>query len=171
MTEGSAIFQNMSSPSRTTIRYSGLADLVGGEDHVAVSNHETWRGRQSIIGLSRPVLFRLPRAVALRTNPRELLDAIAPDTVKRNPEQEILRLINERAKQLPLPDGVAVVSADLCHEQIWGDVLAALAVLTKSSGAVWLRSKSPRLSALSSRFQVSLLVPFTCAAKSKGIPT
>jgi hypothetical protein len=99
------------------------------------------------------------------------LDAIAPDTVKRNPEQEILRLINERAKQLPLPDGVAVVSADLCHEQIWDDVLAALAVLTKSSGAVWLRSKSPRLSALSGRFQVSLLVPFTCTAKSKGIPT
>ena len=170
MTEGSAIYQNMSSPPRTTIRYSGLADLVGEEDYVAVSKHETWRGRQSIIGLSRPVLFQLPKGVR-STIPRKLLAAIAPDTVTKDPEQEILRLINERAEQIPLPDGVAVVSADLCHEQIWDDVLAALAVLTKSSGAVWLRSKAPRLSALSGRFQVSLLVPFACIAETKGIPT
>ena len=171
MTEGSAIYQNMSSPPRTTIRYSGLTDLARENLNVAISRRKTWRGRQSIIGLSQPVLFRLPQAVALRTSPRKLLAAIAPDTVTKDPEQEIMRLIEGRAKQLPLPDGVAVVSADRGHEQIWDDVLAALAVLTKSSGAVWLRSKSPRLSALSGRFQVSLLVPFTCIAKSKGIPT
>lgn len=169
MTEGSAIFQNMSSPPSTTIRYSGLTDLVGGRAHVAVSKSESACNRQ-YIGLSRPVLFRLPRGVR-STIPRKLLAAISPDTVTKNPEQEIMRLIDERAKQLPLPDGVAVVSADPGHEQIWDDVLAALAVLTKSSGAVWLRSKAPRLSALSGRFQVSLLVPFTYTAKPKGIPT
>jgi len=169
MTEGSAIYRNMSSPPSTTIRYSGLADSFEGEDYDAVYTSETACNRK-FIGLGRPILFRLPQGVRT-TIPRKLLTAIAPDTVTKNPEQEILRLINERAKQLSLPDGVAVVSADPRHEQIWDDVLAALAVLTKSSGAVWLRSKAPRLSALSNRFQVSLLVPFTCAAKSKGIPT
>ena len=109
MTEGSAIYQNMSAPPKTTIRYSGLVNLDREEDHVAVSNSKTESNR-NYIGLSRPVLFRLPQAVRT-TNPRKLLATIAPDTVTKNPEQEILRLIDERAKQLPLPDGVAVVSA------------------------------------------------------------
>ncbi len=169
MIEGSAILRNMSTPSRTTIRYSGLTELVGRRAHGAVSKSESARNRKNI-GSSRPILFRLPRGVK-STDPKKLLTAIAPDTVTKNPEQEIIRLIEERARQLPLPDGVAVVSASPGHEQIWDDALAALAVLTKSSGAVWLRSKAPRLSVLSGRFQVSLLVPFTCTAKSKGIPT
>ncbi len=169
MTEGSAIFHNMSSPPSTTIRYSGLTNLVGKRARVAVSKSETACNR-NYIGLSRPVLFLLPRGVR-STNPRKLLTAIAPDTVTKNPEQEIKRLIDERAKQLPLPDGVAVVSTYPSHEQVWDDELAALAALTKSSGAVWLRSKAPRLSALSGRFKVSLLVPYTCTAKSKVIPT
>ena len=169
MTEGSAIFQNMSAPPKTTIRYSGLVNLAREEDHVAVSNSKTERN-QNYTGLGRPVLFRLPRAMRT-SDPKKLLATIAPDTVTKNPEQEILRLIDERAKQLPLPDGVAVVSSALYHEQIWDDALAALTVLTKSSGAVWLRSKTPRLSALSGRFQVSLLVPPTQSAESKRIPT
>lgn len=168
MTEGSAIFQNMSSPPSTTIRYSGLSNFVEGIDHVAVSKSDTACNR-NYIGLSRPVLFQLPRGVR-STIPRKLLTAISPGTATKNPEQEVMRLINERAKQLPLPDGVAVVSADPGHEQIWDDVLATLAVLTKSSGAVWLRTKAPRLTALSGRFQVSLLVPYTCTAEIKRIP-
>ena len=169
MIERSAIFQNMSAPSKTTIRYSGLSDLVGGRDPLAVSKFQTACNRKNI-GLSRPILFRLRQGVR-SSIPEKLLSAISPDTVTKNPEQEIMRLINERAAQLPLPDGVAVVSADPGHEQIWDDVLAALAVLTKSSGAVWLRSKAPRLSVLSGRYQVSLLVPFACTAESKRVPT
>ncbi len=167
MTEGSAVFHNMSAPSKTTIRYSGLAELVGGRDSFDVSKSQTACNRKNT-GPSRPILFRLPQGVR-STNPAEILTAISTDTVAKNPEQEVMRLIDERAAQLPLPDGVAVVPADRGHEQIWDDVLAALVVLTKSSGAVWLRSKAPRLSVLSDRFQVSLLVPFACVAKSKGI--
>jgi hypothetical protein len=169
MIEGSAILQNMSTPSRTTIRYSGLANLVGRRAHGTVSESEPAHC-QKYLGSSRPVLFRLPRGERF-TNPKKLLTAIALDAVTKNPEQEIIRLIEERAGQLPLPDGVAVVSARPGHEQIWDDVLAALAVLTKSSGAVWLRSKAPRLSVLSGRSQISLLVPFSCTDKSKGTPT
>ena len=169
MIEGSAIFHNMSAPSKTTIRYSGLSDLVGGRDPVSVSKSQAACNRKNV-GLSRPILFRLRQGVR-SSIPEKLLSAISPDTVTKNPEQEIMRLINERAAQLPLPDGVAVVPADRGHDQIWDDVLAALAVLTKSSGAVWLRSKAPRLSVLSNRFQVSLLVPSTCTAKSKRVPT
>ena len=169
MIEGSAILRNMSTPSRTTIRYSGLTELVGQRTHGSVSKSEP-AYYQKYIGSSRPVLFRLPRG-ARSTNPKKLLTAIAPDAVTKNPEQEIIRLIDERANQLPLPDGVAAVSAALSHEQIWDDILAALAVLTKSSGAVWLRSKAPRLSVLSGRTQVSLLVPFSCTDKSKGTPS
>jgi hypothetical protein len=169
MIEGSAILRNMSAPSRTTIRYSGLTDLVGRRTHGAVSKSEPAHC-QEYIGSSRPVLFRLPRG-ARSTNPKKLLTAIAPDAITKNPEQEIVRLIDERAGQLPLPDGVAVVSTRPGHEQIWDDVLAALVVLTKSSGAVWLRSKAPRLSVLSGRSQISLLVPFACTDKSKGIPS
>jgi hypothetical protein len=169
MIEGSAILRNMSTPSRTTIRYSGLANLVRRRAHGSVSESEPAHC-QNYFGSSRPVLFRLPRRER-STNPKKLLTAIAPDAVTKNPEQEIIRLIEERADQLPLPDGVAVVSTRPGHEQIWDDVLAALAVLTKSSGAVWLRSKAPRLSVLSGRSQISLLVPFSCTDNSKGTPT
>ena len=104
MTEGSAIFQNMSAPSKTTIRYSGLAELVGGRDPVSVSKSQAACNRKNI-GLSRPILFRLRQGVR-SSIPEKLLSAISPDTVTKNPEQEIMRLINERAAQLPLPDGV-----------------------------------------------------------------
>ena len=160
---------NMSAPPETTIRYSGIVNLVREKDLFDDSNTKTKRKHNCIVPC-RPVLFRLPRAV--RTcNPKKLLATIAPHTVTKNPEQEILRLIDERANQLPLPDGVAVVSAAPDHEPIWDDALAALTVLTKSSGAVWLRSKAPRLSVLSGRFQVSLLVSPTLSTDSKKIPT
>jgi hypothetical protein len=68
-------------------------------------------------------------------------------------------LINRRAAELPLPDGCAVIKTEPKQELLWGDLLSALAVLSKSTDTVWLRSKSPSLSWALQRSSISLLIP------------
>jgi hypothetical protein len=70
-----------------------------------------------------------------------------------------VQLINQRAAELPLPEGCAVVKSLHSHETFWPDPLAALTVLTKCTDTVWLRAKTPTLSKLSDQRSVSLLIP------------
>ena len=58
-----------------------------------------------------------------------------------------------------MPDGAVVIPVKEHHFKINTDLLSVLAVLTKCSASVWLRAKSPRLSALKTLREVSLLIP------------
>lgn len=68
-------------------------------------------------------------------------------------------LVDERAQQLPLPDGCLVIPYDGRHRRPWSDVVSVLAVLSKVSATVWLRAKLPSLEAGLERGRASLLLP------------
>ncbi len=88
-----------------------------------------------------------------------MLDAIGQERRGGDSERHLLQLIENRARELPIPDGAVVIPASRDHLSPWPDALAAIAVITKSSDNVWLRAKSPRLSVLRNRREVSLLIP------------
>ena len=76
-----------------------------------------------------------------------------------DPVKQVVRLINQRAAQLPLPDGCAVIPTLDTHRVIWADPLTALTIFSKCTDTVWLRSKTPSLIVASRMTAVSLLIP------------
>ncbi|MSP46894.1 MAG: hypothetical protein EXQ83_13855 [Xanthobacteraceae bacterium] len=156
MFESTALLHNMSAPPKSVVKYAGLADFAGG----AGSNPD----RNGVFG--RPVRFVLPAGTSRVGAPGILrLLGIKPG---RYPGQQLCALIDERARELPLPDGCAVVPFASGHRIIWADILSTLAVLTKCSDAIWLRTKSPAIQAGLHRRGVSLLVPPLFVARLPG---
>lgn len=159
MNESPSLLHNMSAPPKSVVKYSGLSGLMselgpGGSGVAAV----TYRNRELF---GRPVRFSLPEAFD-GASPADMLRllGIAPEGPRQNSaSRQLIALINRRAAELPLPEGCAVIPANGKHPVLWDDPLAALAVLTKSVDTVWLRGKTPALSAASGRGPVSLLVP------------
>lgn len=144
MNEPAQLLHNMSAPSSSIISYSGFATRTS-----------RWRGTTA-----EPLViaFRLSeRYVAL--SPNDMLKEIGNEE-SEDPESTLLRLINDRANSLPLPDGCGVVECREEHAQIWDDLLAQLAIICKSSSSVWLRSKTTRLTEIEERSSVSLFLPF-----------
>ena len=76
-----------------------------------------------------------------------------------NATEQLAALINQRAKELPLPEGCAVIKTDASQAEIWTDALSVLAILTKCTDTIWLRSKTPSLAGARTKRTVSLLVP------------
>jgi len=77
----------------------------------------------------------------------------------RDLEKTLLDLIEARTKEIALPDACVVVPTKPGHKLPWTDAPAALAIISKSSDNIWLRSKVPRLSAFQTITARSLLVP------------
>ena len=151
----SALLHNMSAPPKTVVKYSGLADLatVSGPGGSGVAGIR-FKGA-GVFGV--PVRFALP-ANLVGKSPADVLQHLGADP-QSDPERQLCDLINERANQLPLPEGCAVIAALEDHRLIWADALSALAILAKCSNAIWLRAKTPTLNAALTRTQVTLLVP------------
>jgi hypothetical protein len=153
------LLHNMSAPPKSAVRYAGLAGLAtqGGPGGSGVTQLK-YRG-ENLFGT--PVRFSLG-SEWLGLKPFEILDRLgvalgqAPGS---DPSKELALLINQRAIELPLPEGCAVIPADPSHKALWNDPLAALAILSKSTDTVWLRSKTPSLLGALQRESVSLLVP------------
>jgi hypothetical protein len=156
MKDGTSLCQNSGVPPRTTISYAGLAEIAAkGES------------RGSRVVYSTPVRFEIPDGLAARvptTILRRLGQKPGPD-----PTAQLRHLIEERAAELPLPDGCAVMAAAPGHISPWPDALSGLAVVTKCSNSVWLRAKSPLLGPGCRRGWVSLLVPPAFAAAIPGV--
>jgi hypothetical protein len=159
--ESSALLHNMSAPPKSVVKYAGLADLAT----AAGRNPGRSGAGHGIFGT--PIRFFLPAGTS-RAEPSGILRllGIKPE---RNPGQQLCTLIDERAQELPLPDGCAVVSVAQGHRIIWPDVLSSLAVLTKCSDSVWLRTKSPAVQAGLLRRDVSLLVPPSFVTRLPGL--
>jgi hypothetical protein len=87
------------------------------------------------------------------------------------PEKTLLDLIEARARELVLPDACVVIPTKIDHPCPWPDPLAILAVISKSSASIWLRSKTPRLSVLQKTPAISLLVPPNFADQIKELPS
>jgi hypothetical protein len=158
---GVPLAHNMSAPPKTTISWYGLWAPSGGNSNAVAGSHA------GMFGV--PLGFTLADAIACES-PAEMLRHLG-----RRPgadaAEELNALIDSRAASLPLPDGCAVIRYQPEHLAAWEDTLAILAVLTKSSGAVWLRAKSPSLAAITTCRSVSLLVPRTFATRIPGATT
>ena len=160
MIEPAQLLHNMSSPPKSVVKYSGLSDGTAnaGTDGIGVGDgriiHDGVFGAFVAFRLAPDLRHRPPRAFLKHLG-------IAPGSA---PEKTLAGLIDQRARELALPDACVVVPSKQDHPSPWPDTLAALAVITKSSGSVWLRSKTPRLSALKKSSVVSLLVPPVYAA-------
>jgi len=150
-----ALLHNMSAPPKSVVKYSGLADLATTQEPGGSGVCGVRLNGAGVFGT--PVRFALPTVLAGKS-PAGILRHLGVD-LQPDPAQQLCALINARANELPLPEGCAVITALEGHRLIWADALSALAILAKSSDAIWLRGKNPALNAALARSQVTLLVP------------
>lgn len=159
MNEAPQWLHNMSAPPKSVVKYMGLSGLVtqvglGGSGMTSLKYAGALR-------LGEVVRFCLPPSLEGATA-QEVLNHLR---VEHEPAchgtavQHLVALISQRARELPLPEGCAVVPSAAIHLSPWPDVLAALAVLSQSTDTVWLRGKTPTLSTAMTRGPVSLLIP------------
>jgi hypothetical protein len=148
MEDMTALLHNMSAPSKSVVKYSGLADL-------AADKSPSGAGACGVFGT--PVRFALPADLAGKSA-ADILRHLGADA-EPEPERKLAALIDARASELPLPDGCAVIPALEGHRIIWADALSALAILAKCSDTIWLRAKSTSFNAALVRRQATLLVP------------
>ena len=165
MIETSQLLHNMSAPPRSVVKYNGLstealATGVGRSRKTGVpcSNYDVF---------GRFITFHLPVNLR-RCGARTILKRLGME-LGSTPEVTLLHLIEARAKELRLPDACVVIPTKIDHPCPWTDPLAILAVITKSSGSIWLRSKTPRLSVLRKVSAISLLVPPIFADQIEGL--
>jgi hypothetical protein len=182
-----SLLHNSGVPPRSVIAYQGLGGLArtagpGGSGLAGVSF-----GKQQapkIIGT--PIRFRLPddyrgldaaqflakwriesaaadaftsSLTGFLTSPSTNDSSDLPVPTEQCPETALISLVNQRARELPLPDGCAAIAPKEEHPLLWADALSALTIFAKSTRSVWLRSKSPALAAGMQGIQLSLLVP------------
>jgi hypothetical protein len=166
MTETSQLLHNMSAPPKSVVKYTGLSNAAttagpGGTGVCGVRfTHD------GVFGTF--ITFRLPEAFQ-RSRPKSILEHLGLKT-GRAPEKTLLRLIKDRANEISLPDACVVVPTNNDHPCPWPDPLSALAVITKSSASIWLRSKTPRLSTLRNVSEVSLLLPPNFSDQIEELP-
>ena len=152
------LLHNMSSPPKSVVKYSGLADLS--KSATAAGLFDEWARGIGIFGT--PIRFALASDFRRKTAAGVLRELNVEPSI--DPDRQLSDLINARARDLPLPEGCVVIPFAESHRLIWSDTLSTLAVLSKCSESVWLRSKSPALQSALTRRQATLLIPPQFAA-------
>ena len=152
------LLHNMSAPPKTVVKYAGLEGLA----------KQSGPGGSGVTGLkyTNPVInglavrFVLPNEF-IGQDPEKILRLLKIDRSDQfsKAESQLIALINYRANELPLPQGCAVMAVNDSHGVIWPDALSALAILTKCTDTIWLRSKTPSLASIKGKSSLSLLVP------------
>lgn len=152
------LLHNMSAPPKTVVKYSGLEGLA----------KQSGPGGSGVTGLkyTNRVVNGLPVRFVLSTgfigqDSEKILRLLKINRSDQfsTAESQLVDLINHRADELPLPQGCAVMAAHDSHGVIWPDALSALAILTKCTDSIWLRSKTPSLASVKGKSSLSLLVP------------
>jgi len=152
------LLHNMSAPPKTVVKYAGLEGLA----------KQSGPGGSGVTGLkyTNPVINGLAVRFVLPTefigqDPEKILRLLKIDLSDQfsTAESQLVALINHRADELPLPEGCAVMAVNDSHGVIWPDALSALAILTKCTDSIWLRSKTPSLASIKGKPSLSLLVP------------
>ena len=152
------LLHNMSAPPKTVVKYAGLEGLA----------KQSGPGGSGVTGLkyTNPVVNGLPVRFVLPIgfidqDPEKILRLLKIDRSDQfsTAESQLVDLINHRADELPLPEGCAVMAAHDSHGVIWPDALSALAILTKCTDSIWLRSKTPSIASVKGKPSLSLLVP------------
>lgn len=151
------LLHNMSVPPKTVVRYEGLSDLLRNQGFGGSGGGSIKYRNPAIHGTRLRV--ELPEAFPVGSA-EEILAALGCEPVE-DPESVLAGMIEARAATARLPDGCLVSTRSEGGRMLTGTPLGALAILTKCSERVWLRSKTPNLAALQNRRAVTLLVPPT----------
>jgi hypothetical protein len=134
---GGPWLRNMSVPAKTTITRSAPASRDYGHG----------------------VIIAMPRTLST-AGPLKVLKKLGIKlATKESPEQALCRLIETRARELPLPPAVAVTDRARYSDEWCMDILTIVTVLAKSSSRVYLRDKEPNLSSVFTGRTFVLLVP------------
>ena len=160
MREQTSLLHNMSAPPKTVVSFAGLGFGKPAQSlKAALAREDPAPDRAEDFGTV--LSFALAADMSARSA-RSILRLLHAKP-GADPDSSLTALIEARAAELPLPDGVLVVprSARGLHRVLWPDLLSVLVVLTKCSDHIWLRAKNPSLIAALSRRSVSLFVPPT----------
>ena len=181
MSEAIGLLHNMSAPSKSVLRYEGLSGLAtqsapGGSGATPLRDtakdffgmpvrfafDHAWAKLSAVeilnylqIDIAASVPVSTYKAVELSA---EQQMAISTERTKAGTRQ-LNALINQRAQALPLPEGCAVIVTRPEHTVLFADLLSTLAIFSKCTESVWLRSKTPSLLAARGYKEVSLLIP------------
>jgi len=181
MREALGLLHNMSAPPKSVLRYEGLAGLAsqsgpGGSGvtqlrytakeffgtPVRFAFDHAWTKLSAIeilIYLQVEVVTSLPaNSQAGVETSAEKLKALSTARAQAATRQ-LNALINQRAQAMPLPEGCAVIVPRPKHTVLFADLLSTLAVFSKCTESIWLRSKTPSLIGARGYQEVSLLIP------------
>lgn len=155
MSERSQYLHNMSAPPKSVVAYAGIRSLAKASGASDMGVAATRFNGADTFGAA--IGFCLPAGMP-RSGSSAILDYldVKPGS---HPEKQLCALIDQRARDMPLPDGCLVLPATSARFVIWSDALSVLAILAKCSASVWLKAKSPSVHAALARREVSILVP------------
>jgi hypothetical protein len=181
MREALGLLHNMSAPPKSVLRYEGLAGLASqsgpggsGVTQLRYTAKEffgtpvrfafdlAWTKLSAVEILNYlqvEVVTSLPANSQAGEEPSaEKLEALSTARAQAATRQ-LNALINQRAQAMPLPEGCAVIVPRPEHAVLFADLLSTLAVFSKCTESIWLRSKTPSLIAARGYREVSLLIP------------
>ncbi len=166
MREVLGLLHNMSAPPKSVLRYEGLAGLASQSGPGGSGVTQLRYTAKQLFGT--PVRFafdlawtKLSAVEILNYLQVEVeLSAKANSTARAQAAtRQLNTLINQRAQAMPLPEGCAVIVPRSEHAVLFADLLSTLAIFSKCTESVWLRSKTPSLIAARGYKEVSLLIP------------
>ena len=134
---GGPWLRNMSVPAKTTITLN-------------VPRHRIY---------GHGVVVALPKNLRV-AGPIQLLKALGGKKARKESSDDALRrMIETRARELPLPPAVAVTGQACDEDTVCTDLVTIATVLAKSSSRVYLRDKEPNLSSIVAGRRLVLLLP------------
>lgn len=113
---------------------------------------------RSSLAPGKVILFSLPDGLGTAAAVLSSLDGNDWNSNKGLAERELKRRINEHAKTLPYPPSALILPEGKADEQC-SCLLTVCAVLAKSSGKVYLSSKSPNLGYVKPGRAVRMFIP------------
>jgi hypothetical protein len=181
MRDAIGLLHNMSAPPKSVLRYGGLAGLAS--QHGPGGSGVTKLSYTAKEFFGTPVRFAFDHAWT-KLSAVEILNYLQVEVVTSLPAnsqagvepsveqlkalntarahaatRQLNALINQRAQAMPLPEGCAVIVPRPEHAVLFADLLSTLAIFSKCTESVWLRSKTPSLIAARGYKEVSLLIP------------
>ena len=181
MREAHGLLHNMSAPPKSVLRYEGLAGLASQSGPGGSGVTQLRYTAKEFFGT--PVRFAFDHAWT-KLSAIEILNYLQVEVVTSLPAnsqagvetsaeklkalstaraqaatRQLNALINQRAQAMPLPEGCAVIVPRPKHTVLFADLLSTLAVFSKCTESIWLRSKTPSLIAARGYREVSLLIP------------
>ena len=181
MREALGLLHNMSAPPKSVLRYEGLAGLASQSGPGGSGVTQLRYTAKQLFGT--PVRFAFDHAWT-KLSSVEILNYLQVEVVTSLPAnsqagvepsveqlkalntaraqaatRQLNALINQRAQAMPLPEGCAVIVPRPEHTVLFADLLSTLAIFSKCTESVWLRSKTPSLIAARGYKEVSLLIP------------